>query len=266
MVMHRALHSGFSSIAITAVLSVMLLLGAILWKMEEPATPVTAPTSATASTTPNTDASTTAPEDDAINELLNASSSGITPLGAEVMGQMSNAYADATKDGPLTNTSAATAAQEILANIRPDITYRHFTAADVLAESDDSKAAVSKYRSDLQVSLKPLMSITELELATYGRYVQTKDTTYLTQLQNDAGKYRAAIDATALVKVPSDAVDVQVGILNAMGEFAGTLDALVQNASDPLASAMLLKNYNRAQNDMMSSFNALAAYYKSRLL
>jgi len=64
--------------------------------------------------------------------------------------------------------------------------------------------------------------------------------------------------------VPSDAVAVQVGMLNAMEEFSATLDQMATHAQDPFASAALLENYNAAENDVISAFNDLATYSKSK--
>ena len=49
-----------------------------------------------------------------------------------------------------------------------------------------------------------------------------------------------------------------------MEEFAATLDALVAHADDPFASVALLRGYNKAESDMLTSFNALTIYYKSK--
>ena len=189
----------------------------------------------------------------------------LTPLGAQILEKMSSAYSDATQNGPLTDESAQQAAQSVIKDTQPTISYQHFSASDLQTTNDISKDSAMAYRAALQVSLKPLLSIPEAEFATYGRYVQTKDPTYLTQLQNDADIYRSAIAATAQVTVPEDAVPQQIAILNAMGEFASTLDALVQSAQDPLASAVLLTSYNQAEDDMLGSFNSLASYYKSKI-
>ena len=49
-----------------------------------------------------------------------------------------------------------------------------------------------------------------------------------------------------------------------MEEFAATLDGLSTHATDPLASAALLRTYNKAETDMYTSFNALSSYYAQK--
>ncbi|HEY4527363.1 MAG TPA: hypothetical protein VJK53_06010, partial [Candidatus Paceibacterota bacterium] len=65
----------------------------------------------------------------------------------------------------------------------------------------------------------------------------------------------------AAVTVPPDAVARHVEILNAMGEFGAALEALADNADDPITSTVLLRSYNDAENNMISSFNNLAKYF-----
>ena len=121
-----------------------------------------------------------------------------------------------------------------------------------------------QYRADLQVSLKPLLNNTQPEYELFGLYVQTKQQTYLDQLEAAAANYRAAASSTALLVVPADAVSVQLQLLNSMQEFAADLDALVSHASDPIASTVLLENYNQGESDVLGAFQALVTYEKSK--
>ena len=46
-----------------------------------------------------------------------------------------------------------------------------------------------------------------------------------------------------------------------MGQFGAALEALADNADDPITSTVLLRSYNDAENNMISSFNNLAKYF-----
>jgi hypothetical protein len=120
------------------------------------------------------------------------------------------------------------------------------------------------YRASLQTSLKPLLANTTPEIDLLTQYVQTNDPTYLTQLRQVADNYKLAATASAQITVPADAVTVQVGILNAMQEFAATLDQMAASANDPFTEATLINTYMQAQSDMFTSFNDLYGYYKSK--
>ena len=121
-----------------------------------------------------------------------------------------------------------------------------------------------KYRSDLQVSLAPLLKNSLPELTIFGMYTSTKDTKYLTQLKTIAQNYRDAAVATSKVVVPADAIPYQIDILNAMQEFGATLDQLTAHVDDPITTAALLRSYNQAEQDMFNSFNSLTTYYASK--
>jgi hypothetical protein len=121
-----------------------------------------------------------------------------------------------------------------------------------------------RYRDDLRTALAPLLKNTGSELEIYGKYIETSDPSYLEQLSAAAVNYRAAADNAAAVTVPNDAVNYHKDILNAMEEFAATLDQMAAHATDPLASAALLRTYNQAESDMYTSFNSLSLYYSQK--
>ena len=63
---------------------------------------------------------------------------------------------------------------------------------------------------------------------------------------------------------PTGQILRHIAILNAMQEFAATLDALAAHADDPLASVALLRTYNESESAVLYSFNDLGTYYRSK--
>jgi hypothetical protein len=117
------------------------------------------------------------------------------------------------------------------------------------------------YRNNLKDALAPLTTVKEMELGIFAHYTQTQDPQYLDQLRSIATKYETAASSSARLTVPSDAASLHAGVLNAMGEFGATLEALADNASDPITVVALLRTYRDAEDNMIASFNALAMYY-----
>ena len=117
------------------------------------------------------------------------------------------------------------------------------------------------YRNDLKVALEPMQKNKTAEIDLIGNYEQTKDPSYLAQLRTAANNYRASASNTLAIIPPSDAVTYHVGIINATREFAATLDAFSTYATDTITAAALLMSYNQAEQDMLSSFSALTAYF-----
>jgi len=254
---------GFSSFATTAVLSVALLIFAGIWVTTKKNTPLEQTQEiarasdeemAPASDLVVTDARSTA----------TSSETGLSPLGDAVLNKVMNAYSALSQDGNVSGDASANAAQAIAQSLQPVVQTRAYTPIDLKTTADISLARVLAYRSDLRDSLTPLLSITEPEYATFGHYVESHDPSYLAILQHDADHYRAAASSTTMVIVPQDAVPHHIAILNAMQEFAGVLDALSSHASDPFATAALLRSYNHGEEDMLTSFNNLAQYYRTK--
>ena len=51
-----------------------------------------------------------------------------------------------------------------------------------------------------------------------------------------------------------------------MVEFGTVITEMADHAQDPIASAMLFQNYNQAESDMFNSFDALAKYFKRKIV
>lgn len=268
----------FSPILITAALSVVVLLGVGAWQFDQAMQQKNAPLSYVKS-------SSLAPESGAAQDTnfdaqqqtadtaaaagagaaQSASSSDpISQIGTNVMNQLMSAYVGLRQAGVYSTSTAEAAAIQIQPSLNASISYPTFRPSDIKTDPDTSYARMLAYRGDLKASLAPLMKNTEPEYEIFAEYVNTGDASYLTKLESVAQDYRNAASSTAIVVVPIDAVSYHVAILNAMEDFAATLDAMVAHASDPFASAALLENYDRAESDMLTSFNALTTYEKQK--
>lgn len=256
----------------TAALSIAVLLGVVGWQIYAHFAPrgTGAPVPLAADVGGDTSNSATWEEEMAAlastTSLTDATSSDpIAAVSTGAQAELIGAYSGLTQqNGTYNVTTGQGIAGSIASNLNAPITYPAFSASDIKTDPDTSYDRMLEYRTDLRASLAPLLNNTAPEFQIFAEYVQTNDPQYLAQLQAAAGNYRAAASSTAKVVVPIDAVSYQLGILNAMEEFAATLDAMALHATDPFASAILLKNYDQAEQDMLTSFNALATYEKNK--
>jgi hypothetical protein len=249
-------------IQITAVLAVLVLIGAGVWQTVE------------AFKTKDADGTFAATQTDGSGAqnatvALEASSSAadidpVTAVSTNALGEVVGAYTGLQENGEYSSTTASEVAGSIGMGLQAPIAYAPIGAAQVQTSTDTSYQAMLRYRTALQTSLKPLLSNTEPEYQIFGLYVETKDPTYLTQLRTAAQNYRAAASSTAELVVPADAVQVELGLVNSMNEFAATLDSLADHANDPIASSVLLENYNNAENDVLTAFQNLVTYEQSK--
>lgn len=260
---------GITAILITAAISVIALLAVAGWQIERGVQQKNAQTAFIATGVAATQG------DSAFGAFANASSSDsssvgtssadlISYIGPAMMSELVNSYTQLQQNGSFSVETAQKAGEQLAPSMRAEVSYHSYTSSDLRTDSDTSYKRMIAYRGDLQTALRPLLNNTEPEYAIFAQYVSTGDTTYLTKLKNIAQDYRDAVSATANVVVPVDATAYHVAILNAMEEFASTLDAMSAHASDPFASAALLRTYNQAEQDMLSSFNALTTYEKSK--
>jgi hypothetical protein len=254
---------GFSPMVVMAGLAVLALIAVLAWKTSETMRERDATLSAKAYSTPLPIYGT--PAQEATGTAVAASSTDpLSALGPAIMQELSSAYQQLQTQGIYSSSTAQAVGASLAPYVAAGVQYPAFTQGDIKTDNDTSYARMLRYRSDLQVSLAPLLKNTEPEYEIFAYYVDTKDVSYLAKLRTVAGYYRAAASSTAQVVVPKDAVELHVAILNAMEEFAATLDALATHAQDPFASAALLSGYNQAERDMLTSFNDLTVYYKSK--
>lgn len=237
-----------------AALSALALILALAWSIMKP--------DAIAHSAPRTFKSVSVSDSVSGDALGLAAQSSSTPLGDAVLAQFTTRYSVLASQGGVSSTTIAQTAADIM----PEISYKTYAASDVTSAPDTSLDAVIRYRSELRIALVPLLKSTTPEFEIYARYVDTGDRRHLDQLSAVAADYRTAIAQALRVKVPRDAVHHHVGILNAMSGFAATLDALVTNAADPIASVALLRLYNVAEERMFTSFDALGKYAAAKAL
>lgn len=251
--------AGFSAIFITAGVSLVLLLAVAVWQVDSvlrargDATSYVAPSAGTGTTT------TTGAAD-----LAPAGLNGTTPLGAAVLDGVVAKYLSLQQQGIYTPEIGAKTAESMARDLVAPLSYRTYTAADIPTTSDTSYARMLAYRNDLQVSLAPLLKNTQAEFEIFASYVDTKDPKYLEQLRAVAQNYRAAASASARVVPPKDALAHHLGVLNALEKFAVALETLAANADDPFASVVVLRSYNQAETNVLTSFASLAKYYREK--
>lgn len=251
--------AGFSAIFITAGVSLVMLLVVVVWQTAAVLRERGDATSYVA-TSADTEMTTTADDADLTPSDLN----GTTPLGAAVLDGVVEKYLSLQQQGIYTSEVGAKTAEKMAKDLMVPLSYRIYTAADIPATSDTSYARMLAYRSDLQVSLAPLLKNTEAEYEIFASYVDTKDPKNLEKLRAAAQNYRAAASATARVVPPADALSHHLDVLNALEKFAVALDTLAANADDPFASVVVLRSYNQAETNVLTSFASLAKYYREK--
>ena len=189
---------------------------------------------------------------------------GLSNIAGNVTGVLLESYATLAEDGVYAPEAGERIAGDVAESLRAHVSYKTYAAGDVTTTSDVLYDRMLAYRGDMQIALGPLLKNTEYELNMFARYIDTGDAEYLARLERTAENYRAAAENAAQLTVPADAVVHHIRVLNALSEFAATLDGLKDNADDPFASVALLRTYNAAEQQVYLSFDALARYARNK--
>lgn len=269
----RAIFGGFSPIAVTALLSVLILgsvaIARTVSMVFPPAAPVALATIATS--TPGVSA-------DALQELLllgqatttdASTASGtdhLSMIGPVIMGELIGSYRAIRESGEYTTEDLRDAATQLAQYMKAAVSYESFETDDLKTSSDVSTEHVRSYRTDLQRTLAPLSSIPGAEYEIYGRYTETHDQTYLVQLKDAANTYRTVAQNAAALTIPRDAITQHRDLLNSLNAFSAVLDGLASHADDPYASVALLRTYTEKEQGIYDAFNHMRAYYAKKEL
>ena len=260
----------FSPIVVTAVLSVVIFLLAIGWQATRSVGTVNAGGISAPGTVygvQNNRGSAAGVGTNAVRLATAASSvpNDFSRTEGDVFGQLLGTYVSLKTAGTYTEEKGADAANRIAEATVAAVTYTAVTKSDIKTDPDVSYNRMLAYRADLQTALAPLLLNSESELGIFNDYVQTRDKHYLTVLGEVAGRYHKTVSLLTAVTAPQDALDYHLGITNSLLAFAMTLDAMIKNADDPMATLALLRTYNTAEENVYASFNALASYQKRKM-
>lgn len=190
---------------------------------------------------------------------------GISNIGANVAQTIYDTYTSLRESGTYTPEEGEKIAQDIATSLHANISYKTFLPSDIKTDRDTSFERMMKYRQDLRVALEPLLKNPGYELSLFVNYIDSHDAMYLRKLSTTVKNYTAAIENASDLVVPEDALSYHLGILNSLSEFKTTIERMAEHADDAIAAAALLRPYNESEARMMSSFNTLAQYYKSKL-
>ena len=187
----------------------------------------------------------------------------ISNIGPSVVGQLAADYFALQSQGLYTPELGQQIAAEMAPHVKADVLFRKYSVADIKTDPDTSAVRINRYHKNLRTALAPLGKNARSELELYALYVDTQNTKYLDQLRASAINYRSAADAAASVPAPQDARSYHIALLDALQEFASVLDAMAENAADPITSAALLRSYNKAEENVYTSFSSLATYVQN---
>ena len=216
----RAIFGGFSPIAVTALLSIVLLVSVTAVRVTlalRPAAPQTPGAEVAAAGSPATGTDLDSfdqqsmillGQTDATDMDATTTTDHLSLIGPMIASEMLGSYARIRENGDdYTKEDLRNAAAKIAEHMKAAVAYDAFENTDFATDPDSSTGRVRTYRDELQTALKPLDAIPSAEYVIYGHYVETNDPKYLEQLKDAANAYRISADAASRVVVPRDALN-----------------------------------------------------------
>lgn len=252
---------------VAAIVAAVLVFGAAAWKIYGPSMPNTG-TITVSDTRDGAAADIDYGFFDAVTPLYATSSTPeeIAHIGDNIASQVMANYTVMQQEGSYTPSAAASAGADIATEAgRVRVAHPIYTEADIKIVQDAlTPARIARYQKDMAAALKPLANNTAPELSFFGYFVETQDETYLAKLRGVADDYRTAATQAEAVVVPFGMRSLHVSLLNALQEFSAAIDAVVDNAGDPITSTVLLVSYNRAEDTLRTVQSAYTSFYASR--
>ena len=247
---------GSSMIKLTAFMAVILLLGALLYSINtyyngDGTLSIALPQNASSATP--------------VDPLVAKTATNTLPkLDKTALAMIFANYGILKKQGGFSSSTADALGVQVAEAIKPNIYFEPLTARSLNIVQDTSYNRMIAYRTDLQTAFKPLLENKESEISIIGSYEQSKSASDLDKLRDVAANYDAAASAAAKVAVPSDAVTYHLAVINSLREFSATLNAFSDYATNSITSAAVLMSYNQAEQNVTSSFSALAKYFTTK--
>lgn len=265
--------AGFSSIGASAVVAIVALLAVVGWQVTRTiqaentgASPINAFLSGPGQILSEEDRGANGTSTSmGFASATSSRPNDFSNIGNEAFGQLVGTYVALKKSGEYTPVQGEGVANDVASAIRARISYTPYKENDIKTDYDVSYKRVLAYRSDLREALAPLLLNTEPELDILARYIDMHDKNDLKTLGEVAERYKEAADNASRITVPKDASSYHIGTLNALLQFAVTLESFVKNAEDPMATLALLRTYNDAEKDVFTSFDALASYQRRKM-
>jgi hypothetical protein len=182
--------------------------------------------------------------------------------GANLIQSLIGGYLSLKQSNQYTAANGEKLATNIAAGFQAPTIFVPHALGEILVDNDASEKRVLQYRADMRGALAPVVDLNaEPEFSLFARFIQTKDPSWLEKLSATAANYRKAEQDMLKVRVPANAVDAHLRAINATGTFAETLERLVRFSNDPLALMSLLRTYNDSEREFLLAFDALAKYY-----
>lgn len=191
---------------------------------------------------------------------------GLSNIETNIASALLTSYTALADIGLYTPEAGKEIAEDIASSLKARVTYRPYTELDIKTDQDASYDRMLSYRNDLRIALEPLLENPGYEFALFASYIESKDPVYTERLRATSQNYQKAISNLVDLTVPTESSMYHLGILNALSEFGAVVQAMAEHGDDAFAAAALLQSYNSSEARLLTAFNDLATYQRTKPL
>tara|TARA_B100000745_G_scaffold140141_2_gene91527 strand:+ start:1305 stop:2213 length:909 start_codon:yes stop_codon:yes gene_type:complete len=136
-----------------------------------------------------------------------------------------------------------------------------YTLDDINTTPDMSPERILQYKQEFQDAIIPVTTITEYELTTYGRAIETGSETEFEKLVAAALVYDQIATTLLSLTVPEDAAQAHLDLVNSFSTFAKILSAMGSNPEDPILTFVATRNFIEGEDAIKTAYSQIDIYF-----
>lgn len=136
-----------------------------------------------------------------------------------------------------------------------------YTLDDITTTSDISPERTLRYEQEFQNAITPVTSITEYELTTYGRAIETGSKEEFEKLVTAAMVYDDIAQTLLALTVPEDAMQAHLDLVNSFATFAQILTTMGSSPEDPVLTFVATRDFIEGEDAIKTAYSQIDIYF-----
>lgn len=196
-------------------------------------------------------------EESGQSSVTTASSTRTDSLTREIFSAYIQSKQQGAYDGQAFDFMIAQATNAQFAS-RPTARY---TRNDITTTPDTSAERTLKYQQEFQAAITPVTTITEYELTTYGRAIETGSADEFDKLITAATVYDTIAQTLLSLTVPEDAAQAHLDLVNSFDTFSQILMVMGSNPEDPVLTFVSTRNFIEGEDAIKTAYSQMDIYF-----
>jgi len=136
-----------------------------------------------------------------------------------------------------------------------------YTLDDIATTQNTATQEVLRYEQKFQDAITPVTTISEYELTTYGRAIETRDEAEFEKLVSAANVYESIAHTLLSITVPEDAAQPHLDLINSFATFAEILTSMSSSPEDPVLTFVATRNFIEGEDAIKTAYSQIDIYF-----